>query len=76
MQCSVLVTDNDLAPVEDPTSELYTWFFLAQHYDHLRQYTRALEYIDKCLQHTSTFIEAQAIKGQIYKVSARNADKK
>ena len=53
---------------EDPTAELYTWFYLAQHYDHLRQYQKALHYIDKCLQHTSTFIEAEAIKGQIYKV--------
>lgn len=53
---------------EDPTSELYTWFYLAQHYDHLRQYSTALDYINRCLHHTSTFIEAQAVKGQIYKV--------
>lgn len=52
---------------EDPTTELFTWYYLAQHYDHTRMYQKALSYIDKCLDHTGTFIEAHAMKGQIYK---------
>lgn len=64
-RCRLTANENDKK--EDPTTELYTWFFLAQHYDYTRQYTKALDYIEKCIQHTGTFIEAHAIKGQIYK---------
>ena len=53
---------------EDPSVLLWTYFFIAQQYDQLRKTDRALEYIDKVLQHTPTLIEGYMVKAKIYKV--------
>ena len=53
---------------EDPSVLLWTYFFIAQQYDQLRRTDRALEYIDKVLQHTPTLIEGYMVKAKIYKV--------
>jgi len=52
---------------EDPSVLLWTYFFIAQQYDQLRKTDRALEYIDKVLQHTPTLIEGYMVKAKIYK---------
>ncbi len=54
---------------EDPTVLLWTYFFVAQHYDKLRKTDLALEFIDKVLTHTPTLIEGYMVKAKIYKVS-------
>jgi tetratricopeptide (TPR) repeat protein len=46
---------------------LWTYYFLAQHYDHLRNTDKALEIIEKAIEHTPTLIELFMCKGKIYK---------
>lgn len=53
---------------ESPTALLWTYYYAAQHYDHLRESNKAMEYIDKALKHTPTLIEAYMVKARIYKV--------
>lgn len=53
---------------ESPTSLLWTYYYLAQHFDHLRQFEKALEYINSALDHTMTLIELYVVKAKIYKV--------
>jgi len=61
-----MVTDSE---AESPTSLLWTFSYLAQHYDHVRQTDLALEYINAALEHTMTLIELYVIKACIYKVT-------
>ncbi|EDO40471.1 predicted protein, partial [Nematostella vectensis] len=53
--------------LESPSALLWTYFFLSQHYDHLRDTEKALDYINKAIDHTPTLIEAYMVKGRIYK---------
>lgn len=46
---------------------LWTYYYLAQHYDHLRRTDLALDYVDKAIEHTPTLIELFMCKGKIYK---------
>jgi len=62
---STCVSGGDLEP---PTAILWVYHFLAQHFDHLRDSKRAMEYIEKALEHTPTLIEAYMVKARIYKV--------
>lgn len=62
---SMCVSGGDLEP---PTAVLWVYHFLAQHFDHLRDSKKAMEYIDKALEHTPTLIEAYMVKARIYKV--------
>ena len=55
--------------VEPPTAILWVYHFLAQHFDYLRDCKRAMEFIDKALDHTPTLIEAYMVKARIYKVN-------
>ena len=54
--------------LEPPTAILWVYHFLAQHFDYLRDSKKAMEYIDKALEHTPTLIEAYMVKARIYKV--------
>ena len=54
--------------LEPPTAILWVYHFLAQHFDYLRDSKRAMEYINKALEHTPTLIEAYMVKARIYKV--------
>ena len=56
---------------ESPTALLWTYFYLAQHFDHLRQTRKALDYINTALEHTVTLIELFVAKARIYKVCDR-----
>lgn len=53
--------------LEPPTAILWVYHFLAQHFDYLRDSKKAMEYIDKALEHTPTLIEAYMVKARIYK---------
>ena len=53
---------------ESPTVALWTMFFLAQHHDQLRQTIKALECINKAIEHTPTLIELFTVKAKIFKV--------
>lgn len=54
-------------PAEPASALLWTLYFLAQHYDHLRDSPRALDYINAAIEHTPTLIELFVTKGRIYK---------
>lgn len=58
-------------PQEPPSALMWVWFFLAQHFDKLDDHSRALEYIEKAIEHTPTHIELYMLKSKIYKVSNR-----
>ena len=48
--------------VEAPTTLLWTYYFMAQHYDFRGDYSRALELVNKALEHTPTLIELYTLK--------------
>ncbi|KAF9527491.1 NMDA receptor-regulated protein 1-domain-containing protein [Crepidotus variabilis] len=52
---------------EDPSTHLWTLYFLAQHYSYLKQHTKALTILDFALHHTPTLPELLLLKGRILK---------
>ena len=52
---------------EPPTSLLWTYYYLSQHYDHRKDYAKALELVNTAIEHTPTLIELFTLKGKIYK---------
>jgi len=54
-------------PKEAPTSKLWTYYYLAQHHDHRKNYATALELVNKAIEHTPTLIELFTLKGKVYK---------
>lgn len=55
-------------PNEPASALLWTYYYLAQHYDFLGQTKKALDEIDAAIDHTPTLIELFVTKGRIYKV--------
>lgn len=61
-------SDRDEQLASEPASALlWTYYYLAQHYDHLRDTTKALDYLNLAIEHTPTLIELFVCKGRIYK---------
>lgn len=56
-------------PREPASALLWTYYYLAQHYDYLGQTEKALTEIDAAIDHTPTLIELFVTKGRIYKVT-------
>ncbi|XP_055588118.1 N-alpha-acetyltransferase 15, NatA auxiliary subunit [Uranotaenia lowii] len=54
-------------PKEPASALLWTLYYLAQHYDHLRESEKALDFINAAIEHTPTLIELYVTKGRIYK---------
>lgn len=52
---------------EAPSTLLWIYFYLAQHYDYLNITEKALEFINKAIDYTPTLVELYMIKGKIYK---------
>ena len=52
---------------ETPTSLLWVYYYLAQHYDFIKDTEKALAYINKAIDHTPTLVELYIVKGKIYK---------
>ena len=55
------------SPLESPTSLLWTYYFLSQHYDLKGEYQVALDLVNAAIEHTPTLIELFSLKGKIYK---------
>jgi len=53
--------------VASASALLWTYYYLAQHHDHLRDTEKAIENIDLAIDHTPTLIELFMCKGKIYK---------
>ena len=52
---------------EPPTTLLWVYYYLAQHFDYLNQTEKALSYINIAIDYTPTLVELYMIKGKIYK---------
>lgn len=52
---------------ENKTNILWVYYYLAQHYDYLGKYEKALEYVHIAIEHTPTLIELLTLKGKVYK---------
>lgn len=57
----------DNLSVEPASALLWTYYFIAQHFDHQGDIAKALENIDLAIEHTPTLIELFVMKGRIYK---------
>lgn len=55
-------------PREPASALLWTYYYLAQHYDHLGETEKAITEINAAIDHTPTLIELFVTKGRIYKV--------
>ncbi|XP_018329942.1 N-alpha-acetyltransferase 15, NatA auxiliary subunit isoform X1 [Agrilus planipennis] len=60
-------TETNNGPKEPASTLLWTYYYLAQHYDHLSKAEEALKYIDLAINHTPTLIELFVAKGRIFK---------
>ncbi|BES92311.1 TPR [Nesidiocoris tenuis] len=52
---------------EPPCTILWTYYFMAQHFDHYRDTENALKYINLAIDHTPTLVELFVTKAKIYK---------
>eukprot|EP01125_Pyxidicula_operculata_P015042 TRINITY_DN5083_c0_g1_i2.p1 TRINITY_DN5083_c0_g1~~TRINITY_DN5083_c0_g1_i2.p1 ORF type:complete len:764 (+),score=191.92 TRINITY_DN5083_c0_g1_i2:34-2325(+) len=55
--------------LETPTSTLWLYFYLSQHYNFLKQTEKAFEYADKCSKHTPTVLDIEILRAWIYRDS-------
>jgi N-alpha-acetyltransferase 15/16, NatA auxiliary subunit len=61
---------NDVAEETDgdmPTTYLWTLYFLAQHFSHIGQQSRALSLLSTAISHTPTLPELHTLRGRILK---------
>jgi N-alpha-acetyltransferase 15/16, NatA auxiliary subunit len=59
--------DAPSSPTQDPTIYLWTLYFLAQHHSFLGNQERALELLERAIQHTPTLPELYTAKGRALK---------
>jgi len=63
-------SQNDVAEEPDsdmPTTYLWTLYFLAQHFSHIGQHSRALSLLSSAISHTPTLPELHTLRGRILK---------
>jgi len=53
--------------LEPPSSLLFCYYYLSQHYNVVKKTKEALEYCDKCIKHTPTQVDFYVLKARIYK---------
>ncbi|KAJ3416121.1 N-alpha-acetyltransferase 16, NatA auxiliary subunit [Chytridiales sp. JEL 0842] len=53
--------------VEPPSALLWVYYFLAQHFDYIRNNQKALQYIEEAIKHTPTLVELLMTKARILK---------
>ncbi|KAI1278745.1 N-alpha-acetyltransferase 16, NatA auxiliary subunit [Halotydeus destructor] len=61
--------DEDTAGTEDRTTVLWVNYYLAQHFDFVGDFEKALSFVNEAIEHTPTLIELYVVKGKIYKHS-------
>ncbi|KAL2313145.1 N-terminal acetyltransferase A complex subunit nat1 [Schizosaccharomyces pombe] len=59
--------DDDNSQIEIPTTLLWTYYFLAQHFDHVGELEKAEKYVDLAIDHTPTLVELFMTKARISK---------
>lgn len=55
------------SPAEPASAILWTYYYLAQHYDFHKDSAKAMHYINLAIEHTPTLIELYVTKGRLYK---------
>lgn len=61
-------TDQEANIESEPASALlWTYYYLAQHYDYQHNTPKALEFVNLAIDHTPTLIELFVCKGKVYK---------
>ena len=53
---------------EPPSAELWVLFFLVRHFTTIGDTQKAMEYIEKAIEHTPTMMELYMTKAKVYKV--------
>ena len=51
---------------QDPTVQLWLYYFLAQHNYKIHNLDKAIEWVNKGIEHTPTCSELYRLKGKIY----------
>lgn len=64
---SSMESDENSKGSADPTRILWVIYYLAQHYDYLGNYRKALSLLDEAFEHTPTLIEFYVLQGRILK---------
>ena len=59
--------DTEVDCKEPATALLWLLYYLAQHWDHKKDFKKALETVDEAINHTPTLIELFMLKGKIFK---------
>ncbi|VDN60581.1 unnamed protein product [Dracunculus medinensis] len=65
--------DGDNRP-DSPTTVVWLYYLIAQHYDRLGSLQQAIMYIDRAIQHTPTLIELYMVKAKIRKHAGDERD--
>lgn len=52
---------------QDPTVQLWLLYFSAQHSYFLKDFTKALQFINEAIEHTPTVVDLYIVKAKIYK---------
>ncbi|KAJ3102267.1 hypothetical protein HDU96_009704 [Phlyctochytrium bullatum] len=60
-------TEEDDGRKEPPSALLWVYYFLAQHFDYVKEGEKALKYIDEAINHTPTLVELLMTKARILK---------
>ena len=51
---------------QDPTVQLWLYYFLAQHNLFQEKLAEAMEFVNMAIEHTPTLLELYTLKGKIY----------
>ncbi|PAA69545.1 hypothetical protein BOX15_Mlig019132g1 [Macrostomum lignano] len=65
--CGRFGESDPASSAEPPSTLVWVWYYLAQHYSKLGRPAEALRVIDLAIEHTPTLTELYSLKGQIYK---------
>jgi peptide alpha-N-acetyltransferase len=52
---------------QDPTTQLWVYYYLANHYLFTGEYQKGFEFIDKAIAHTPTVVELYTLKAKLFK---------
>lgn len=51
--------------VQPPSALLWVWYLRAILFEHVAEYTSALQFVDKCLEHTPTLVDVYELKARL-----------
>ena len=60
--------NSDSFSLEPPSAELWVLFFLVRHFTTIGDTQKAMEYVEKAIEHTPTMMELYMTKSKVYKV--------